>query len=59
MPSFAIITHDRADAGSLRADTRPRHLEHLRSIEGRIVAAGPMLGESGQPTGSLIIASQL
>ena len=47
MPTFAIIAHDRADAGSLRADTRPRHLEHLRSIEAQMVAAGPIMGESG------------
>jgi len=57
MPTFAIIAHDRADAGSLRADTRPRHLEHLRSIEGRIVAAGPIAGESGEPAGSVILAA--
>ncbi len=56
MPTFAIIAHDRADAGSLRADTRPRHLEHLRSIEAQIVVAGPVIGESGQPAGSVIIA---
>jgi uncharacterized protein YciI len=56
MPTFAIIAHDRADAGSLRADTRPRHLEHLRSIEAQMVAAGPIMGESGQPAGSVILA---
>ena len=26
---FAILAHDRPDAGSLRADNRPEHLEHL------------------------------
>ncbi len=56
MPTFAIIAHDRADAGNLRADTRPRHLEHLRSIEAQMVAAGPIMGESGQAVGSVIIA---
>ncbi len=56
MPTFAIIAHDRADAGTLRADTRPRHVEHLRSIEARIVVAGPLGDESGQPVGSVIIA---
>ena len=48
MPTFAIIAHDRADAGTLRAETRPRHLDHLRSIEGQIVAVGPFLSESEQ-----------
>ena len=57
MPTFAIIAHDRADAGSLRADTRARHLEHLRAIEAGAVAIGPMLGESGNAMGSIIIAA--
>ena len=56
MPSFAIIAHDRPDAGTLRAETRPRHLEHLKAIVDRIVAAGPMDDESGKPIGSIVIA---
>ena len=56
MPLFAIVAHDRPDAGTLRADTRPRHLPYLEAIVERIVVAGPMLGESGAPTGSLIVA---
>jgi uncharacterized protein len=56
MPLFAILCHDRADAGSLRADTRPRHLEHLIAIEARILTAGPVLDEAGTPRGSIIIA---
>jgi uncharacterized protein YciI len=56
MPLFAIVAHDRPDAGSLRADTRPRHLPHLEAILPRIVTAGPMLSESGAPTGSIIVA---
>ena len=56
MPLFAIVAHDRPDAGSLRADTRPRHLPYLEAILPRIVVAGPTLSESGVPTGSIIIA---
>ena len=56
MPKFAIIARDRAAAGSMRADTRPRHLDHLRSIVERIAAAGPIDDESGKPVGSIIIA---
>jgi len=56
LPKFAIIARDRADAGSLRADTRPRHLDHLRSIQERITVAGPIIDESGKPAGSIIIA---
>ncbi len=56
MPLFAIVAHDRPDAGNLRADTRPRHLPHLEAIATKIATAGPMLGESGKPIGSIIVA---
>jgi uncharacterized protein YciI len=55
MPPFAILCHDRPDAGSLRAETRPRHMEHLERIGSALVLAGPMLGEDGAPTGSIVI----
>jgi uncharacterized protein YciI len=56
MPLFAIVAQDRPDAGSLRADTRPRHLVHLEAIAAQTVVAGPMLSDSGAPTGSIIVA---
>lgn len=56
MSFFAILCHDRADAGTLRADTRPRHLEHLGAIEAQILVAGPILDEAGAPKGSVIVA---
>ncbi len=56
MPDFAIIAHDAAGKALLRAETLPRHLDHLRTIEDRVVAAGPLLDESGTPIGSLVIA---
>jgi hypothetical protein len=55
MPLFAITCHDRADAGTLRADTRPRHLEHLQRIADAIAIAGPVL-DGDAPKGSIIIA---
>ena len=55
MPLFAILCHDRPDAGSLRADTRPRHLAYLERIGDAVALAGPMLGEDGAPTGSIVI----
>lgn len=55
MPLFAILCTDRADAGTLRADTRPRHLAHLERIGEALVLAGPKLGEDGAPTGSIVI----
>ena len=56
MPVFAIICHDRADAGTLRAETRAAHLDHLRAIVDRIVRAGPIDDEAGLPVGSIILA---
>jgi uncharacterized protein len=56
MPLFAIIAHDRPDAGSLRADTRPAHLDHLGAVGDDLFAAGPMLDEAGTPRGSIVIA---
>jgi uncharacterized protein len=57
MPLFAIVAQDRPDAGTLRADTRPRHLDHVATIAPSIVTAGAMLGESGAPLGSIIVAA--
>jgi uncharacterized protein YciI len=56
MPLFAIVCHDRPDAGTLRADTRPRHLVHLERIVADIAIAGPVLDEDGVPRGSIVIA---
>lgn len=58
MPLFAILCYDRPDAGSLRADTRPRHLEYLARFGEAVVLAGPMLGEDGVPTGSIVIVDR-
>lgn len=56
MPLFALIAFDRADVGTLRADTRPRHLDHLRTLGERLVRAGPFDDEGGRPLGSLVMA---
>ena len=56
MPLFAILCHDRADAGPLRAETRPRHLSYLERIRADIAIAGPIL-DGDVPTGSLIVAA--
>jgi uncharacterized protein YciI len=57
MPWFALIGRD----GPRGAELRRRHREaHLRGIAplaeaGRVRHAGPLLGEDGAPTGSLIV----
>ena len=55
MPLYAIIATDRKDAGGLRGETRPAHLDHLNAIGDRLHAAGPLDDEGGAPMGSLVI----
>lgn len=53
---FSIRCIDRADAPGLRAATRPAHIDYLKSLGGRIVAAGPLLAEDeATPIGSLLV----
>ncbi|MBS7537342.1 YciI family protein [Ancylobacter lacus] len=52
---FVLTAHDRPDGLALRLDTRPAHLDYLRSIAGSLVFAGPMLDEAGKPCGSVIV----
>ena len=56
MPHFIIIGRDRPGSASLRADTRPRHLDHIRSLGAALLVGGPTLDESGAATGSVVIA---
>ncbi|WP_062230397.1 YciI-like protein [Aureimonas sp. N4] len=52
---FALLCEDRADAGSLRAETRPAHLEHLKALGPVLKFAGPFLGSDDKPNGSLLV----
>ncbi|SKA06328.1 YciI-like protein [Consotaella salsifontis] len=52
---FALLCTDRADAGSLRAETRAAHLDYLSSFGDAMKFAGPFLGENGKPNGSLVM----
>ncbi|MGD9507944.1 MAG: YciI family protein [Geminicoccaceae bacterium] len=53
---FAILAYDRPDAGSLRADNRPEHLEHLDRYAAKLLAGGAIFADDGKtPIGSLII----
>lgn len=56
MPHFVIIGRDRPGSAALRADTRPRHLDHLGALGPALFAAGPTLDAGGVATGSVIIA---
>lgn len=53
---FFIRCNDKADKGDLRAQTREAHLDYLKSVSDRVLAAGPTLGDDGESvTGSVLI----
>ncbi len=54
---IALMCFDKPDSLQLRLDTRPAHLEHMKSFEqqGKVAAGGPLLGPDGKPNGSLIV----
>lgn len=54
---FAMICADKPGHLQVRMDTRPDHLAYLRRLndEGTLKFAGPLLGENGKPTGSLVV----
>jgi uncharacterized protein YciI len=52
---FALLCEDRPDAGSLRAETRASHLEHLKALGPVLKFAGPFLGADDKPNGSLLV----
>jgi len=44
---------DRADAGDLRAATRPEHLAYVEGFD--VLYGGPLLEDNGRMCGSLIV----
>jgi hypothetical protein len=55
MPIFAIHCIDKPMQQALRQATRPDHLAWLERALDRVVVAGPLLDESGQPIGSMLL----
>ena len=54
---FAITCIDKPDHLEVRLANRSAHLEFLKGILGRLVAAGPTFGDDGTSmNGSLVIA---
>ncbi|KAA0969677.1 hypothetical protein FPY71_14245 [Aureimonas fodinaquatilis] len=51
---YAFICEDRADAGTLRMDTRPEHVEYLKSLGPVLKFGGPFLQDE-KANGSLIV----
>ncbi len=52
---FAIICKDKPGQPELRPATRPAHIDYLSSFGKKVFIAGPLLGDDGQPNGSLIV----
>jgi hypothetical protein len=57
MPLFAVIGHDGPRGSELRPLNREGHLANLEKLDavGALRHAGPLVGEDGAPTGSLIL----
>ncbi len=55
MPHFVLHCLDKPGALELRLANRPVHLEYMRGLGSVLLLAGPLLGEDGNPKGSLII----
>jgi uncharacterized protein YciI len=55
MPLFAMIAKDKPGTGDKRTATRPVHLEHLKAMGDKLVLAGALMGEDGNPEGSLLV----
>lgn len=57
MPLYAFTGFDGPRGAQLRPLHRPAHLAGLEALAaaGRIVHAGPLLDDAGQPRGSLIL----
>lgn len=53
---FALICTDKPDSLQLRMDTRPAHVEHLKSLGDTLKIAGPFTDEAtSEMNGSLLI----
>lgn len=52
---YAVIRNDKKDHSQLRIDTRPTHLEYLKSLGNKLKFAGPFLNEDGKPNGTMMV----
>ncbi|MBQ3479320.1 MAG: hypothetical protein IJH25_14245 [Clostridia bacterium] len=52
---FIIKAYDGADMLERRMAVRPRHLEHMGRVKGRVICAGGLLDDAGRMKGSVLI----
>ena len=52
---FAIVAHDGKNMLEKRLKVRPRHLENMSRVNGRVLCAGGILDDEGRMAGSVIV----
>lgn len=52
---FAIRAYDGENMLEKRMEVRPRHLENMAKVNGKVLCAGGLLDENGKMKGSLLI----
>jgi Uncharacterized protein conserved in bacteria len=52
---FIIRAYDGADKLAKRMEVRPRHLENMAKVNGKVLCAGGLLNEEGSMKGSVLI----
>ena len=52
---FVIKAYDGEGKLSKRMEVRPRHLENMSKINGKVICAGGLLDEEGKMKGSLMV----
>lgn len=52
---YAMIAKDAPGALQTRLDTRPVHLDHLKSLGKKLVFAGALLDAEDKPEGSIVV----
>ena len=52
---YIIRAYDGKDMLQKRLEVRPRHLENMAEIQGRVLCAGGLLDEEGKMKGSVLV----
>ncbi len=52
---YVITGRDGANKLEKRMEVRPRHLENMSKVKGKVICAGGILDEQGKPKGSVMI----
>ena len=53
--SYFITCIDKPNSLTKRLSIRERHINYLKKFKSKLITAGPLIGEDGNPYGSLLI----